>query len=178
MSFHCVVRHIEEEFSGARESYCAQTAEIIDHLADILGVGQSRAGEAVQLHLEAEIVDAAFVVEVKLRMTEVEGLAKIGVVLFFEAIIIQFAVLLEHIREPVVADIVLGQVSCPSRQGITKICENFVGIHDRKDFIGLYYFVSRDEAGGLAPTDTIISSDEPEGAALAGTYQSLTQRTE
>lgn len=166
MSFHCVVRHIEEEFSGARESYCAQTAEIIDHLADILGVGQSRAGEAVQLHLEAEIVDAAFVVEVKLRMTEVEGLAKIGVVLFFEAIIIQFAVLLEHIREPVVADIVLGQVSCPSRQGITKICENFVGIHDRKDFIGLYYFVSRDEAGGLAPTDTIISSDEPEGSAL------------
>lgn len=142
MSFHCVVRHIEKEFSGARESYCAQTAEIIDHLADILGVGQSRAGEAVQLHLEAEIVDAAFVVEVKLRMTEVEGLAKIGVVLFFEAIIIQFAVLLEHIREPVVADIVLGQVSCPSRQGITKSVKILLVFIIVKILSG-YYFVSR-----------------------------------
>ena len=109
MSFHCVVRHIEEEFSGDRESYCAQTAEIIDHLADILGVGQSRAGEAVQLHLEAEVVGDAFVVEVKFRMTEVEDIAKIGIVLFFEAIAIQVAVLPEHIREPVVADVVFGQ---------------------------------------------------------------------
>lgn len=165
MSFHCVVRHIEEEFSGDRESYCAQTAEIIDHLADILGVGQSRADEVVQLHLKAEVVAAnataddiatGIIMEVKFRMTEVDVLAKIRVVLLFEAIVIQVAILLEHIREPVVADIVLGQVSCPSRQGIAKICENFVGIHDRKGFIGLYYFVSRDEAGGLAPTDTVV----------------------
>lgn len=122
--------------------------KVIDYLADIFGVGQGRASEAVHLNLEAEVVAAnatadniatGIIMEVKLRMTEVEGLAKIGVVLFFEAIIIQFAVLLEHIREPVVADIVLGQVSCPSRQGIAKICENFVGIHNCKNFIGLLF---------------------------------------
>ena len=121
MSFHYLVRHVEEEFSGAREIYCTQTAEVIDHLADIFCVGQSRAGEAVHLNLEAEIVGAvgaaedagaAFVVEVKFCLTEAEGIAKIGVVLLFEAIVIQVAILLEHIREPVVADVVFGQWSC------------------------------------------------------------------
>lgn len=114
MSLHHIISHIEEEFSGTRKSYCSQAAEVIEHLADIFGVGQGRTGETVQFHLEAEVVGDAFVVEVKLRMTEVEGIAKIGVVLFFEAIVIQVAVLPEHIREPIVADVVLGQVFCPS----------------------------------------------------------------